>query len=181
MYKAKIRLAYRIVIDNTSTLTWDKYVWEDTYKEYLMQNQQFNPEENLKNSFRELLTENEKAAQLHYLVGIAASGYVAQLKGNLHRVTDVLGNNYLPFTNYQLDIVNSDITDQSKHKIGITFYSPLLTLMDIIEGCYLVSKNCEDINGLETLMFPVQSHLSICYYEKNTSKHYFKNEIESQN
>ena len=102
MYKAKIRLAYRIVIDSTSTLIWDKYVLEDTFKEYLMQNQQFNSKENPKNTFRELLAENEKAVQLHYLVGIAANGYVAQLKGNLHRVTDVLGNNYFPFTNYQL-------------------------------------------------------------------------------
>ncbi|MEN2401750.1 hypothetical protein GKZ90_0018320 [Flavobacterium sp. MC2016-06] len=181
MYKARIRLAYRIVIDNTSIITWDKYVWEDTFKEYLMQNQQFNSKENPKNTFRELLAENEKASQLHYLVGIVASGYVAQLKGNFHRVKDVLGNNYLPFTNYQLDIVNSDITDELKHKIGITFYSPLLTLMDIIEGCYLISKNCEDSNGLETLMFPVQPQLSICYYQKNTGNNDFKNENSESN
>jgi hypothetical protein len=167
MYKAKIRLAYRIVIDSSSAFLWDKYVWEDTFKEYLMQNQQFNSKENPKNTFRELLTENEKAVQLHYLVGIAANGYVEQLKGNFHRVTDVLGNNYFPFSNYQLDIINTDMTDQSKHKIGITFYSPLLTLIDIIEGSYLISKNTEVLNGLETVMFPVQLHLSICYYEKN--------------
>jgi hypothetical protein len=167
MYKAKIRLAYRIVIDSSSAFLWDKYVWEDTFKEYLMQNQQFNSKENPKNTFRELLTENEKAVQLHYLVGIAANGYVEQLKGNFHRVTDVLGNNYFPFSNYQLDIINTDSTDISKHKIGITFYSPLLTLIDIIEGSYLISKNTEDLNGLETVMFPVQLHLSICYYEKN--------------
>ncbi|HEU4791073.1 MAG TPA: hypothetical protein VFS71_15405 [Flavobacterium sp.] len=173
MHKAKIRLAYRIMIDNTSTFMWDKYVWEDTFKEYLMQNQQFNSKENTKNTFRELLTENEKAIQLHYLVGIAANGYVEQLKGNFHRVTDVLGNNYFPFVNYQLDIINTDITNISKHKIGITFFSPVLTLIDIIEGNYLVSKNCEAINGLETLMFPVQSHLSICYYQKNTYHDYF--------
>jgi hypothetical protein len=173
MHKAKIRLAYRIVIDNSSTFMWDKYVWEDTFKEYLMQNQQFNSKENPKNTFRELLTENEKAVQLHYLVGIAANGYVEQLKGNFHRVTDVLGNNYFQFVNYQLDIINTDITDISKHKIGITFYSPVLTLIDIIESNYLVSKNCEALNGLETVMFPIQPHLSICYYQKNTYHDYF--------
>jgi hypothetical protein len=173
MYKAKIRLAYRIVIDNSSSFTWDKYVWEDTFKEYLMQNQQFNSKENPKNTFRELLSENEKAVQLHYLVGIAANGYIEQLKGNFHRVTDVLGNNYLPFVNYQLDIINTDISDMEKHKIGITFYSPVLALIDIIEGNYLVSKNCEILNGLETLMFPIQPQLSICYYQKNTYHDYF--------
>lgn len=167
MDKAKIRLAYRIVIDNSSAFLWDKYVWEDTFKEYLMQHQQFNSKENPKNTFRELLTENQKAVQLHYLVGIATEGYVKQLKGNLHRITDVLGNNYFPFENYQLDIINTDITDPSKHKIGITFYSPFLTLIGIVEGNYLISKNCEKVNGLETFMFPLQPHLSICYYEKN--------------
>jgi hypothetical protein len=131
-----------------------------------MQNQAFNSKENPKNTFRELLSENEKAAQLHYLTGIAANGYVAQLKGNFHRITDVLGNHYFPFTNYQLDIINTDILDASKHKIGITFFSPLLTFIGIIENNYVVSKTTENTNSFETLMFPVQPHLSICYFEK---------------
>ncbi|WP_269234020.1 hypothetical protein [Flavobacterium flavigenum] len=163
---SKIRLAYRILIDSSSTIIWDKYVFEDTFKEYKMQSQQFNSVENPKNTFRELLSENEKAAQLHFLVGIAADGYVQQLKGNFYRVPDVSGNQYFPFINYQLDIVNSDITDHSKHKIGITFYSPLLSYFGIIEGNYIVSKNTENRNEYETIMFPVQPHLSICYIQK---------------
>ena|SRR6218665_1979466 len=161
----KIRLAYRIVIDKSSTFLWDKYVFEDTFKEYQMQSQQFNLGENKKNTFRELMSENEKASQLHFLTGMAASGYVEQLKGNFHRVTDVLGNNYFPFINYQLDIINTDIADISKHKIGITFYTPLLNYFGIIEGNYLVSKNIENQNEYETIMFPVQNNLSICYIQ----------------
>jgi hypothetical protein len=162
-YKSKIRLAYRLVIDNTATFIWDKYVFEDTFKEYLMQQQQFNSKENPKKTFRELLAENEKANQLHFLVGIAANSYVEQLKGNFHRITDILGNNYFPFTNYRLDIINTDINDISKHKIGITFYSPLLTYLGIVENNYLISKNIENTNEFETLLFPVQPYLSICY------------------
>jgi len=162
----KIRLAFRIVIDSNSSFIWDKYVFEDTYKEYLLQSQLFNSKEQPKNTFRELLSENEKAHQLHFLVGMAASGYVEQLKGNFHRVSDVLGNNYFPFVNYQLDIINTDITDSSKHKIGITFYSPMLVLIEIINNCYLVSKEVKKENNFETLMFPIQNNLSICYYEK---------------
>lgn len=162
----KIKLAYRIIIDSSSTFLWDKYVFEDTYKEYQMQSQQFNSDANPKNTFRELLAENEKAEQLHFLTGIAASGYVDQLKGNFHRVSDVLGNHYFPFINYQLDILNTDSTDASKHRIGITFYSPLLSYFGIIEGNYLVSKNTENANEYETIMFPVQKHLSICYIKK---------------
>lgn len=167
MQYTKIRLAYRIVIDHQSTLLWDKYVFEDTYREYLMQHQLFNPKENQKRTFRELLAENEKAEQLHYLVGIAAHNYVQQLKGKLHRVTDLLGKNFLPFENYQLDIVNTDILDVTKHKIGIVFYSPLLLLVDIVNNTYLVSTNTDDAAGLETQMFPVQPHLAIAYVKKD--------------
>ena len=163
---SKIRLAYRVIIDSSSTIIWDKYVFEDTFKEYKMQSQQFNSAESPKNTFRELLSENEKASQLHFLVGIAADGYIQQLKNNFYRVTDVLGNQYFPFINYQLDIVNSDVTDLSKHKIGITFYSPLLSYFGITEGNYVVSKNTENTNEYETIMFPVQPHLSICYIQK---------------
>ncbi|MBZ4044605.1 hypothetical protein [Flavobacterium hibisci] len=163
---SKIRLAYRVIIDSSSTIIWDKYVFEDTFKEYKMQSQQFNSAENPKNTFRELLSENEKASHLHFLVGIAADGYIQQLKGNFYRVPDVLGNQYFPFINYKLDIVNSDVTDLSKHKIGITFYSPLLSYFGSIEGNYVVSKNTENTNEYETFMFPVQPHLSICYIQK---------------
>lgn len=163
---SKIRLAYRVIIDSSSTIIWDKYVFEDTFKEYKMQSQQFNSAENPKNTFRELLSENEKASQLHFLVGIAADGYIQQLKGNFYRISDVLGNQYFPFVNYQLDIINTDVTDLSKHKIGITFYSPLLSYFGIIEGNYVVSKKTENTNEYETIMFPVQEHLSICYIQK---------------
>jgi hypothetical protein len=165
MQKSKIRLAYRIVIDNSSSLLWDKYVFEETFREYLMQHQLYNTKDNPKNTFRELLAENAKAEKLHYLVGIAANGYVQQLNGKLHRVSDVLGNHFFPFVNYELDIVNTDIRDIGKHKIGITFYSPLLTLIDTINGCYLISKTTDETNTYETLMFPIQPNLAICYFE----------------
>ena len=64
-YKSKIQLAYRLVIDSNSTFVWDKYVFEDTYQEYLLQHQQFNSKENPKNTFRELLAENEDLSDNH--------------------------------------------------------------------------------------------------------------------
>lgn len=165
-YKSKIRLAYRLVIDNSSTFVWDKYVFEDSFQEYLLQHQQFNSKENPKNTFRELLAENEKSAQLHYLVGISANNYVEQLKGNLYRITDILGNNYFPFTNYRFDIINTDITDITKHKIGITFYSPLLTYLGMVDNHFLLSKNSVDSDEFETFMLAAQANLSVCYLKE---------------
>ncbi|KOS06388.1 hypothetical protein AM493_10365 [Flavobacterium akiainvivens] len=166
MAHTKIKLAYRVVIDHTATQPWDRYIFEDTYREYLMQHQLFNDKDNPKTTFRELLAENPKTQQLHFLTGMAAESYVAQLKGSFYRVPDVLGTTYLPFTTYRLDIVNTDITDMARHKVGITFYSPLFTYLGIVNNCYLVSSNTNsEAPGLETLMFPVQPLLAICYYE----------------
>ncbi len=170
MRNAKIRLAYRVIIDNSSTSLWEKYIFEDTFKEYLMQHQLFNPKENLKRTYRELVHENEKSIQLNYLVGIAAGAYVQQLKNVLYKVCDVLGKTFFPFTNYQLDIINTDIDDIRKHKIGITFYSPMLTLVDILNNGYLVSLETDEKNGYETIMFPVQPNLAISYYENSAKK-----------
>lgn len=164
--KAKFRLAYRFVIDNNSTLLWDKYVFEITYKEYLLQNQKFNTQDNKAKTFAELLSVNEKAEQLHFLVGIAMSGYVDQLKGKLFRVPDVLGNNYFSIEGYKMDIINTDISDISKHKIGVTFFSKLMLWIDVVNNCYLCSTDTEKENGFNTIMFPMQAGLSVCFFEK---------------
>lgn len=164
----KIRLAYRMVIDSTATGAWERYVFEDTYKEYLMQQQLYNRKENPAATFRELLAENPNAEKLHYLTGLAANGYIQQLKGHFYKVSDVLGNNFFPFEGYRLDVVNTDITDITKHKIGITFFSPLLTYLGTVNNCYLVSANTTVTEGYDTLMFPVQPQLAICYYQEAT-------------
>lgn len=166
MPHTKIRLACRMVIDSTATGAWERYIYEDTYKEYLMQQQLYNNKENPSTTFRELLAENSKAEKLHYLTGIAAHNYIQQLKGQFYKVADVLGNNFFPFEGYRVDIVNTDITTITKHKIGITFYSPMLTYLGVVNNCYLVSANVSQNTGYETIMFPVQPGLSICYFEE---------------
>lgn len=165
MQNENIRLAYRYVIDAQASALWDQYVFEDTYREYRMQQQLYNDAANPKATFRELLAENDKAEKLHYLTGIAAHSYVQQLKGKLPRVPDVLGKNFFPFTNYEFDLINSDVQDSARHKFGLTFYSPLLRLLDVVGNCYLVSLQTDERTQHETLMFPLQNRLSICYVE----------------
>lgn len=165
MKKAQIRLAFRIVINKDSQSRWEKYVWDSTYQEFLMQSQLYNDAENLWTTFKQLLSKNEKAEQLHFLVSMAAHPYLLQWKGLTYPMSDVLGNNYLPFQNYRLDIIDSSVKDKNIHEIGITFYSPLLTLVDIIEGHYLVSTNENIYEGVETMMFKMQTRLSIVYYK----------------
>ncbi len=54
MAKGIIQICYRKIIDATSTSIWDKYVFEDTYKEFYMQVQQFDQQQKY-TTFQEIL------------------------------------------------------------------------------------------------------------------------------
>ncbi len=165
MAKAQIKLAFRLVITKDSKSRWEKIVWDNTYQEFLMQSQLYNDKENPALTFKQLLSKNDKAEKLHFLVSMAAHPYILQWKGLTYPMPDNLGNQFMPFDNYRLDIIDSNFKDKNAHEIGITFYSPLLTLIDIWDGCYLVStsENLED--GVETMMFKMQPRLSVVYYK----------------
>ena len=152
------------MINKDSQTHWEKFIWENTYQEFLMQAQIYNDKESPSLTFKELFAKNEKAEKLHFLVSMAAHPYILQWKGKIYHLADNLGNNFLPFENYRLDIIDSHIKDKSKHEIGITFYSPLLTLIDIWEGHYLISLNENISEGVETMMFKIQPRLSVVYY-----------------
>src|SRR5438477_12598667 len=81
MTKRIITICYRKGIDAGSQKTWDKYVFESSYKEFLMQAQFFNQEKNT--TFAELLIHKNGADKLHFLVSASIVGYVEQLKGNI--------------------------------------------------------------------------------------------------
>ncbi|WP_346986037.1 hypothetical protein [Chryseobacterium sp. POE27] len=59
--RAKIKLAFRIVIDHNSEMVWDQYIFEDTYFEYKIQHQVFDDPENLVKNYWELLAKNPQA------------------------------------------------------------------------------------------------------------------------
>lgn len=169
MKQAEIKLGFRIILTKDSQSRWEKFVWDSTYQEFLMQSQLFNDKENPSESFKQLLSKNTKAEQLHFLVSMAAHPYLLQWKGLTYPMPDVLGNRFLPFENYRLDIIDSSIQDKSLHEIGITFYSPLLTLLDIVDGHYLLSQQGNIADGVETMMFKMQPRLSIVFYKSISS------------
>ncbi|WP_326982178.1 hypothetical protein VUJ46_18525 [Chryseobacterium sp. MYb264] len=163
--KAKIKLAFRIVIDQNSTLTWDKYIFEDTYFEYKIQHQVFDDKENRAKNYWELLAKNQHAERIPFLLSTSVTNYISQLNGEIKSLPDVLGNTFFPIESFKLDLISSNTEDPSKHKIGITFYTPELALIDIIDSKYLLSKNIDPENGLETFMFAFHPQVAIAYYE----------------
>ena len=168
MPQGQVRFAFRIVINQHSRTAWEKYIWESTYQEFLMQSQLYNNKNEPLLTFKEILSKDENAEKLHFLISMAAHPYILQWKGKIYHLADNLGNNFMPFNNYQMDIIDSNIKDIKAHEIGITFYTPLVSLIDIWDGHYLISldENLQNLSeGLSTMLFKLQPRLSVTFYK----------------
>ena len=142
MKKGIVRLCYRKIMDASSQKVWDQYVFESSYKEFMMQSQLYNREKKY-NSFAELLIYVPGAEKLHFLVSSAITGYMQQLKGKVPDILNNLGKHFLEFINYQFEIINSDTKNKSAHQVAINFFSDPLVWHDAIDNYLLVSP----ING----------------------------------
>jgi hypothetical protein len=163
--KAKVKLGFRVVIDQNSTIPWDKYVFEDTYFEYKVQHQVFDDKEDPVKNYWELLLKNQHAERIPFLLSSSVTNYISQLNGVIRSLPDVLGNTFFPIESFQLDLISSNIEDPSKHKLGITFYTPMLLLIDIIDDKYLLSKSTKSDDGFDTFMFAFHPQVAIAHYD----------------
>ncbi len=161
----KVQFAYRLVIDASTTSIWEKYVFDATYKEYYLQEQLFQQETNKVETFRELLRQNKKAEQLHYLVGMATIPYIEQLEGNLYQITDNLNKTHLNFVDFELDIINSSNQNHANHKVALTFYTKQYFYFGEVNNHYLISSDEELKTNIKTLMIPNRQHFSIVSIE----------------
>ena len=170
MAKKIIRLCYRKVIDASSQKTWDKYVFDSTYTEFLMQSQYYNQEKKY-SSFDEILQNVPGAEKLHFLVSAAIVGYLKQLDGVIPDILNNLGKHFLKFTGYRFEIINSDIINKTGHQVAINFFSEPLAWHDTVGGYLLISPlNGEKIeDGILTDLLQLQSFLSIYSLKEETA------------
>ncbi|RBL88113.1 hypothetical protein [Chitinophaga flava] len=163
---AQVTLSFRQVIDAASTGDFEKKIFEDSYVEFLMQSQAYNPEKKFR-TFSELKTHNPKSNSLHYKVGFAVGLYLQELGNRIPGVKDCLGSMHLPFELYHLELIESDIEDRQQHRVAIIYITPPLTLLEII-GDRLLLVSPEQTNSLgtyDTFMLSFQSQLSISSYK----------------
>jgi hypothetical protein len=139
MGKRIVRLCYRKVIDASSQKVWDKYVFESTYTEFLLQAQFYNREKKY-TAFSDILINVANADKLHYLVSAAVIDYLRQLDGKTPDILNNLGKHFLRFKNYQFEIINSDITNKKIHQVAINFFSEPLVWHDTIDNYLLLSS-----------------------------------------
>jgi len=168
MEKTTIRLLHRKIINILSQDPWEKLVFEDIYKEFLMQAQTFNPDQKY-HTFGELIRNVPGAEKLHFLVSPSVAGYLGQLNGKMPNIINVIDKRFVPFKNYRFEIINSDTRDTSRHQVAINFISEPLTWYDTVGNLLLVAVDTEktDERG-ETLteMFAMQPFLSIYSLKK---------------
>lgn len=161
MEKRTIRLCYRKIIDNSSTHAWDKLVFEDTYNEFRMQAQFYNPEKKW-TLFSELLYAVPASEKLHFLVSAAVIPYLKQLNGKVPDILSNLGKTFLPFDKYRFEIIESHVTDKSKHRVAVNFYSDPLIWHDTIGNQLLLSvPNALEAGEALTEIVSLQPFLSI--------------------
>lgn len=177
--KGLVKLEYRKTIDVSSTSRWEKYVFEDTYKEFYMQAQQFDQQSKY-NTFQEIVAHIPRADQMHYLVSTAAINYIRQLQDQLPDIVNVLGRRWVPFTNFRFEIIESHVKNKEQHKVAITFYSDELTWVDTIDNHWLfaVGDQTEAIyhgRPIDTEMMIWRSNLSICSLQQIRMPLAFKN------
>lgn len=121
-----IQLCYRKIIDASSQKQWEKFVFESSYTEFLLQAQLYNQEKKY-TSFAELLINVPGAERLHFLVSAAITGYMQQLNGKVPDILNNLGRHFLGFKHYRFEIINSSINNKAAHQVAINFFSePLL-------------------------------------------------------
>ena len=164
--KAKIKLAFRIQINVNSTNKWDKCVFESTFLEYKIQHQIWNDAKKPVKAYWELLQINTNAQKIPFMLNAAVFNYVSLLNGEIRSLPDVLGNTFFPIDSFNTDIISAHVEDVFQFKIGITFYTPELKLIDIIDNKYLLSKDTdENTDGLDTFMFAFHPQVAISFYK----------------
>lgn len=146
-----ITLCYRKIIAMNATGTWEQLVFNDTYAEFLLQAQYFNPDKKY-SSFAQLTRHIPQTAKLHFLVSSACIGYLQQLNEKVPDIYNIIGKQFLIFKSFHFEIINSDINEKAVHQVAINFYSEPLLWHDTIGNYLLVSDHHAEHRELTDLV-----------------------------
>lgn len=165
MIKGIIKLGFQKIIDETSTSLWDKYVFDDTWMEYKIQAANYNQQGGA-SLFTDIIKQNAAAQKLHYLVSVAAVGYIRQLQGVIPGLLNAHGKIIVPFKNFKFNIIESDITNCKLHKVEIIFISGPIICIGFFNSHYLIAaadkqQELNEGKEVETEMIPHSDQLSI--------------------
>ena len=160
MANAIVKLAYKQVIDASSTGNFEKSVLFASYQEFLLKSQAYNPGNRLK-TFSEIKNNDGRANSLHYKLSFSVGYCIEMLKNTIPGITDNLGNNIL-FEVPRFELIASDITTIDAHKVAIIYTTGDLTLLNTF-GEYMVLALPD---SAETFTVKMQDKLSVINYKE---------------
>lgn len=170
---SQVKIAYRQIIDSKSTGDFSRSIFNDSFNEFYMQSQAYNPARQWK-TFSEMIQHNPKANSLHYKVGFAVGLYIQALKNTIPGLEDLLGRT-VSFANFQFEILHSDITDKTAHKVALTYFTPIVNLL-AMTGNFIVISNPDSEQELKAAVtLQLQPGLSIVEWhesEMTTAKNF---------
>ncbi|RYF72013.1 MAG: hypothetical protein EOO39_12890 [Cytophagaceae bacterium] len=171
--KGIIRLSYRKVIDATAQRPWDRLVFDDTWQEFYMQAQSFNPTGQYRYLW-EILANVPDADKLHNLTSRAAMGYLRQLNDRIPDIVNAQGLTSLPFNQFKFEVMAAQVEQKDTFRIAIFFYSDPLTWIDTVGNQLLVAYGDQQTalqqgQAISTDLIPLQPELSIWSYQPTLS------------
>ncbi len=172
MAKALIKLAYRQVIDASSTGDFEKKVFHDSYAEFLMKVQAYIPENTI-DRYSEIVNRDGRANSLHYKCSFAVLHHIDTLQHKVPGWQDTAGRMNIPFEIPEFKVLESSIKNKALHKVAIIYITDTFTLVESF-GEYLVlsllsPRALAAGRTAETFTVKMQPEISVIRYQGITS------------
>ena len=165
MSKAKIKVVYRQLIDESCQSAFEKAIFQASYDEFLLKSQAYNSEGKFK-TFSKIKANDGRANSLHYKLSFSVGHFIAQLNNKMPVIKDNRGNK-IAFEVANFELIESHIEDISLHKVAINYETGLLSLIEIMgEYLLLTSDNLPEHGPIDTFVLRMQPDLSIISYEE---------------
>jgi hypothetical protein len=163
--RAKIKIVYRQVIDESCQSGFEKAIFQASYDEFLLKSQAYNSEGKFK-TFSKIKANDGRANSLHYKLSFSVGHFIAQLNNKLPVIKDNQGNK-ISFEVANFELIESHIEDISLHKVAINYETSLLSLIEIMgEYLLLASDSLPEHGPVDTFVLRMQPDLSIVSYEE---------------
>lgn len=166
MPKAIIKIAYKQIIDASKAINdFEKACFHSSYEEFLMKSQAYNLDMQF-DTFSAMKNNDGRANSLHYKTGFAVSGYIGLLNNKTPQLQNSLGDAVL-FDTYKFELIESSISDKSRHQFAIHYITDALTLIDSFGDSLLLAysdkRNEPTIEG--TFMVRLCNGINITSYQ----------------
>jgi len=164
MSKAKIKIVYRQVIDESCQSTFERAIFQSSYDEFLLKSQAYNQEGKFK-TFSKIKANDGRANSLHYKLSFSVGHFIAQLNNKIPVIKDNRDNK-IAFEVANFELIESHIEDISLHKVAVNYETSLLSLIEIMGEYLLLTADLPEHGPIDTFVLRMHPDLSIISYEE---------------